>query len=43
MYEVYIVHPILGEIFLSMVTNFQALSEIPDTIDGLTAMYRYVE
>jgi hypothetical protein len=43
MWEVYVEHPIVGEIYLGLATEFAQLAEYPDEIDGHPVKYRYVD
>lgn len=43
MLEIYYEHPIVGEIFVTMITEFKELDDFPDYIEGCPLKYRYLE
>lgn len=43
MYEVYVEHPIVGEILLTIINDLDELMHLPDDIDGCPVKYRYIE
>jgi hypothetical protein len=43
MWELYYEHPIIGEVFITMITSFKELDDYPDSIEGCPLKYRYLE
>ncbi len=43
MWEVYYEHPIIGEVFVTVISSFKELDDYPDSIEGCPLKYRFLE